>query len=77
MRFSLTSMNTCLIVEGSPIRLGTATGGTMLPSTACLTSESAPPQPFCLKTCGVYVALISASLGRVNRVSEAVVPWVP
>ena len=73
VRFSFTSRNTCLMVDGSPTRLGTGTARARLPA-ACFTSPV--PQPFCLKTTEVHF-LTSRSEGRVNRVSEPVVPWVP
>lgn len=69
-------MKTCLIVDGSPMRLGTGTGLARLPL-ACLTSVPASPQPFWAKTVGVWSSLIAASEGSVKRVSEAVVPCVP
>ena len=61
------------MVEGSPMRFGIATGLAGL-RLACGTSPRS--QPFWAKTVGVYWP-VCRSLGRVKRVSEAVVLWVP
>ena len=61
------------MVDGSPMRFGIATGA---PGLRLACSTSLWSQPFWAKTVGVY-RVVSTSLGRAKRVSEAVVLCVP